>query len=235
MIYVSVVEDEKKYSDVLREHIARYSASTGEQFEVKVFSDPFTFLDNYKKTDIVFMDIMMPGMDGMETSKRLRKIDSDVVLIFVTNMSKFAIKGYDVDAFGFVVKPVYYEDLKIRLDKAVEKIKNKPEPKLLVSIGSSTLVLKTDDIRYVEILSHKLTYHTTGGDITAYSSLKKLTAELPPKQFLKVNKSFIVNLAYVTVIEEFDIFLGKEAIPIAQKKKREIESALQKYLAEVKR
>lgn len=235
MFCVTIIEDEKNYSDRLREYIDRYAGATGENFEVRLYSDPFTFLDNYKKTDIIFMDIMMPGMDGMETSKRLRRMDADVVLIFVTNMSKYAIKGYEVDAFDFVVKPVYYEDLKIRLDRAIAKLKNKPEQKLLVSTGSSTLVLRAEDVRYIEIFSHKLTYHTTGGDVTAYGSLKKLTAELPEGQFLKVNKSFIVNLKYVTMIEDFDIYLGKDAIPIAQKKKREIEAALTKFFTEGKR
>lgn len=63
MFCVTIIEDEKNYSDRLREYIDRYAGATGEKFEVRLYSDPFTFLDNYKKTDIIFMDIMMPGMD----------------------------------------------------------------------------------------------------------------------------------------------------------------------------
>ena len=106
---VAVIEDEKSASDALGQHLKRYGAETGEEFKIYVFPDAETFLQNYKADyDVVFMDIELPGMNGMTAARELRKLDGKVVLVFVTNMSQFAVGGYEVGAFDFILKPVNY-------------------------------------------------------------------------------------------------------------------------------
>ena len=112
MFTVAVVEDDETAVAKLRACLDQYVAThAGVQFDVTVFNEPTSFLDPYKTVwDIVFMDIEMPNMDGMEAAHRLRAVDSEVILIFVTNMAQFAAKGYEVDALDYIVKPFAYPD-----------------------------------------------------------------------------------------------------------------------------
>lgn len=112
MFTVAVVEDDETAVAKLRACLDQYAAThAGVQFDVTVFNEPTSFLDPYKTVwDIVFMDIEMPNMDGMEAAHRLRAVDSEVILIFVTNMAQFAAKGYEVDALDYIIKPFAYPD-----------------------------------------------------------------------------------------------------------------------------
>ena len=112
MFTVAIVEDEIDAARRLEVCLARYSQDHPDvRFDVTVFSEPTGFLDAYRPVwDIVFMDIEMPNMDGMSAARRLRVLDEQVILIFVTNMAQFAAKGYEVDALDYVIKPFSYND-----------------------------------------------------------------------------------------------------------------------------
>ena len=123
MVFVGIVEDEAESLATLKEGLARYQRETGVEFKTTCFRDAELFLTNYKPVyDIVFMDIMLPGMTGLEAAKRLRKYDEDVCLIFTTTMAQFALKGYEVNAQDYFVKPFAYYDLKMRLDRVIRKL-----------------------------------------------------------------------------------------------------------------
>ena len=109
MINIAIVEDEKVASDLIYDYLLNYGKKSGEEFNVTVFKDPLALLENYKPTyDLIFMDIMMPNMDGMQASHKLRELDSSVLLIFITNMGDYAVKGYDVGASAFIKKPLLW-------------------------------------------------------------------------------------------------------------------------------
>lgn len=106
MINVAIVEDEQEAVEYLSECLHRYGEKTGETFSFTHFPEPITFLEKYKPVyDLVFMDIRMPMMDGMQAAKKLREADTSVLLVFVTRMGDYAIQGYDVGATAFIKKP----------------------------------------------------------------------------------------------------------------------------------
>ena len=106
MINVAIVEDEKQAADRLCSLFCRYERERGEKFRVVVFSDPVTFLANYSPDyELIMMDIDMPDLNGMDAVRKLREADREVMVIFVTNLAQYAVKGYEVDAFDFIVKP----------------------------------------------------------------------------------------------------------------------------------
>lgn len=109
MLKIAIVEDEREYYDQLSGHIVRYAADHNISHDITLFSDGVAFLTGYQPVyDIVFMDIQMPHISGFEASQRLRELDPKVRLVFVTSYTQFAPRGYEVEASGFLVKPVSY-------------------------------------------------------------------------------------------------------------------------------
>ena len=114
MIGIAIVEDNREQAASLETYIKTYAAEHRLAVSVSVFHDPITFLEKYSKFHIVYMDIMMPMLNGMDAAKLLREKDEKVVLIFVTTMRQYAIQGYEVSATDFIVKPVTYPEFALK-------------------------------------------------------------------------------------------------------------------------
>lgn len=119
---IAIIEDEEEALARIRGYLERFSSESGESFRIVVYGNAIDFLEKYKPNyDIVFMDIKLPNMDGMEAAKKLRALDRFVALVFVTNMKQFAVKGYEVDALDFIVKPVKYPDFVLKLQRVLAR------------------------------------------------------------------------------------------------------------------
>lgn len=193
MLRVAIVEDAPRELALLQKHLQNYADERGLTFEFAAFGDATAFLDRYRANyDIVFMDIELPGMDGMEAAHRLRAMDRQVALIFVTNMAQFAVKGYEVDALDYIVKPVKYGSLRVKLDRAVARCRAAAEA-ITITQQSGTLRLLLRELLYIEVNGHRLTYHTEQGVFEGSGSLQEAEDKLRPKGFLRCNKCYLVN------------------------------------------
>ena len=109
MIRIAIVEDEVEYQNQLMDYLSRFAEESGEVIDALTFSDGDEIVSSYSaQFDIILMDVQMSFMDGMAAAEAIREIDKEVVIIFITNMAQFAIKGYAVDALDYVLKPVSY-------------------------------------------------------------------------------------------------------------------------------
>lgn len=127
MIRVAIVEDEAAVRDQLMGYVQRYMRQYDAQIEVTMFTDGVEILEGYQPVyDIIFLDVEMQHLDGMETASRIRALDSDVLLIFITNMAQYAIKGYAVGALDYVLKPVPYFAFSQQLQKAAGQKGRRP-------------------------------------------------------------------------------------------------------------
>jgi hypothetical protein len=231
MINVAIVEDEKSASDLLEKYLAEYGEATGEEFYCRVYSDPISFLENYRAdNDIVFLDIEMPLMNGMDAARRLRKADNTVAIIFVTNMAQYAVDGYEVSALDFIVKPVTYPVLAFKMKRILAALAAGEERKLKVTVGNNVECVDVSDLKYVEVLNHKLTYHLRDRSLTAYGQLKKLEESLPSHTFRRCNNYCLVNLMYVTSVNGLTVNVGKESLTLSEGRKKEFMRALADYL-----
>ena len=122
MYHIAVVEDEIECSEQIQKFLAQYQEENNVRFKVSAFADGMQILDGYEPVyDMILMDIDMPGMNGMDVSEQIRKTDQDVVLVFITNIASFAIRGYEVGALDYVVKPLQFYNFSMRLSRALKR------------------------------------------------------------------------------------------------------------------
>ena len=122
MVRIKILEDDPADRDTLIECLRKYEREQGQSFSITAYDNPSDFMDNYHMdADLIFMDIELPGINGMEAAHRLREIDRQVILIFVTNMTQFAGKGHEADALDYTIKPAQYGPLSIKLDRAAQR------------------------------------------------------------------------------------------------------------------
>lgn len=227
---IAIVEDTKIHVKQLESHLDRYQQEEGETFEVFTFSDGLKFLDSIKQGyDIIFMDINMPYIDGMETAKRLREIDRYACLIFITELSQYAISGYEVAAFDFVVKPVLYEMFRPKLAKAIAEVNKNNLGKLCIRNKDVIRMVKIQDIYYIETVQHKIIYHLANEDVEVWDSLDKAESRLPPGRFARCGTSYLVNLAHVVMVKGNTVTLPNTTLPISRLKKKEFIDSLIKF------
>lgn len=238
MLTIAIVDDEKNMADALKEILTRYGAERGIELHADWFSNPVTFLTQYTdRYDLVLLDIDMPDLNGLDTAKKLREMDDTVSLIFVTNMRQYAINGYGVNADDFIVKPVSYFDLAMKLDRIRKKDLRRTTDVVPVKNDGSVKFISVKDVRYVEVLKHRLIYHTLDGDYEERGTLKKLEPIFMKNHFARCNNYCLVNLRFVEGIEGFSVIVSygygseqKEEIVISHPRKKEFVTALGRYL-----
>lgn len=232
MLKVAIIEDEKVLANQLVEFLNRYAQENAEVFEIEYFPNTTDFLSNYHGFDIVFMDIEIKNdMNGIEASRKLREIDSIVTIIFVTAFEKFAVRGYEVRAFDFIVKPVSYSDFSLRMIRALQHVSKESLDTINVGVKGHVKILAVKEIKYIEVIKHKLFFHTTAEVFESNGSLGQMEKLLSSKNFVRCNHCYLVNLRYVKGVDGFLIDLDGEELVISQQKKKEFMSALNRYLA----
>ena len=220
MAKIAVVEDNDAMREQLCGFIAQYARESGRQLDVTAFADGAEIVDPYRPGfDIIFLDIEMPTLGGMPTAERIRQVDPDVVLVFVTNMAQYAIRGYEVDALDFVLKPVSYYQFSTKLERALQRIQRRRGGQIALQVGGGVQLLNTDDILYLETRDRLLHYHTAADTWSVRGSLQKAEKELAPYHFARCNQCYLVNLRHVTGVQNDFVQIGKEQLEISRRQR----------------
>ena len=120
MFRVAVVEDDQNFATRMKNYLRRYASTQHLALSYDFYSDGLSFLDEFAgQYQLVFMDIIMPGANGLETAAKMRQKDQDLCLIFITTQPQYALHGYEVSAFDFIVKPLHYNLFEIKMNKAM--------------------------------------------------------------------------------------------------------------------
>ena len=235
MIRIAIVEDEAPVSELLKSYFQRMEEENRElHFSVEIYKNAIVFLEAYKQQfDIVLMDIEMPYMDGMTAAAKLREVDKIVTLIFVTNMAQFAIKGYEVKAYDFIVKPVKYYGFAMKMQAAICEIKKNYTESLGINTQDGMIRIPLRDLIFVESFEHSLIYHYEGGRYVSKGreSLTEVEKKLSKYGFLRCKSSFLVNIRHIKRISGNIIEIGNEEIQIGRTKKKEFLNSMAKYLS----
>ena len=221
MLRCAIVEDSPRELEHLKECLARYSAERDIPLETTAFGDAASFLEHYRADyDIVFMDIELPGINGIETSHQLRAADPVVALVFITNMEQYAINGYEVDALDFVIKPINYYRFSSMMLRALRILPVRDEKEVILQAAGTIRRMRISQIYYVEIQDHLLLYHTDMGRIEAWGKLSDVEAELDTYNFARCSSSHLVNMQHITSVSEAEVIVCSTKLPISQRKRK---------------
>lgn len=185
--------------------------------ETSVFSDGFDFLDRFNGGfDLILLDIEMPRLDGLETARRLRRIDREVCIIFMTNMARYAIQGYEVDAVDFVVKPVGYFTFLQKFKKAVRYCALHQERFLLLAQDDQLVRVPLSGIHYLEKEKNYLVYHTEQGEFRERGTMADMEGKFSDGGFFKCTSGCLVNLRHVKKLTGDTVWVGDTALPVSR-------------------
>ncbi|MBM6815496.1 response regulator transcription factor [Olsenella uli] len=228
-----IVEDDPQAAETLRAHLERYAAERGTFFSVEILPSALEFLEGTRPADVVFMDIGLPGVSGMEAAEVMRQTDELTPLIFVTDLAQYAVRGYQVDALDFMVKPVTYEDFALRMGRAMRVMDRNAGGTVSVATDEGLRVIAKKDVVYVEIFRHDLYWHVTGSaqPLHARGTLTRVAEELGAERFCRVTASHLINMGQLALIRPGSVVMsdGTEVV-ISRRRRREVLETLTRYM-----
>ena len=231
MIRVAIVEDDAEVQGVLQEYVRRYTRQYGTEFEVTLFADGVDILDDYRAVyDIIFLDVEMKHLDGMTTAERIRQMDADVILIFITNMAQYAIGGYAVGALDYVLKPVPYFAFSQQLRKAEEQLRRRARHYLALPVEGGMRRLDSSLIYYLESEGHRVHFYTEEGDFVAAGTLKAFEEKLAERPFARCNSGYLVNLAQVKSVQQGMVQVGPYELQVSRPRRKAFLAALADHI-----
>lgn len=233
MYRIGIVDDEVEFTGQLKEYLLQYGKENNVEFEIDIFHDGAEILENYEpRFDAIFLDIEMPLISGMEAAERIRELDEDVVLMFITNMAQYAIFGYSVGALDFVMKPVNYYTFSMKVRRVLKRVKKKEEEQKVIVLNLPDGVKRIDikQIYYIEIQNRMLHYHTTEGELVIRGTLQSVEKMLESEAFVKCNHWYIVNLMHVKEVKKNVVVVGTHELEISRRNKTTFLKALTDYL-----
>ena len=235
MLKIAVVEDQQEVREELCQFIRRYAAKNSLQAEAVPIEDGAAVAEHYEPGwDIIFMDVEMPGLDGFRAAEKIRETDADVVLVFVTNMAQYAIRGYEVDALDYVLKPVNYYQFSTKLSRAIQRVQRRKGGQIVLQLaGGGIQLLDTGEIYYLETRSRMLYYHTVKGEFAVRASLQSAEKQLAEYHFVRCNQCYLVNLKHVRGIENEFALVGEDRLEISRRQKAAFLTAVASYMGGV--
>lgn len=231
MIRIAIVDDDPLWLEQLQNYIKTYADSCGREFTVQVFPDGEDLLHHYQPNfDLIFLDVEMEFLDGMTTAKLIRETDPNVAILFITNMAQYAIRGYEVDAMDYLLKPVSYTTFAQRMGRALGRLKSREQHFVGVAIRGGTMKLAVEDILYVESQGHSLIYHTRGRDYVSSGTMGEAEKMLQQHDFFRANKGYLINLAHVDGVQDQCALVDGDMLPISRARKGAFLEALTRHI-----
>lgn len=234
MIRIAIVEDDANYAEKLEKYIARYGEESGQRFQVTAFQDGEDIVENYSGLyDIILMDIEMQFMDGMTAAEHIREVDSEVVIMFITNMPQYAMKGYAVEALDYVLKPINYFAFSQKIERALTRMSHRTKRHLRITYKGKVQKIELSSLYYVEIQDHNLYYYTKEGVFMQRGTMREVEEAVEGSSFFRCNKCYLINLEHVNGFEGNNVIVGKESVQVSRARKKILLDTLNEYMNEV--
>lgn len=234
-MHVAIVEDDVRVRARIVQYIEQSFEHDTRRFQVDEFSDGDEILENYRaEYDLVLLDIQMARLDGMKTAEKIRSLDENVYVAFVTNMAQYAIRGYSVNALDFILKPVNYLMVQQLLQR-VETLLNKRTSKYITLPTDHGLTrLDVSEIDYIETEGHTLIIYTEKMVYRLNSTMKNMESQLENFGFYRCNNCYLVNLAKVERVNNGIVYINGHQLAVSRPRHKGFMDALVTYIGGVR-
>lgn len=231
VITLALVEDDEAHRTELCLVVERFFAQNGEEIQLLTYTDGDDILARYPQhLDLILMDIDMPRINGLEAARRIRSFDTQVLLIFVTNMVQCALEGYAVEAMDFIVKPVTDYSCQLSFSRVLRRLRQRRGRSIQVRRGKNTYSINASELQYAETEGHSLLLHMKDGStISITESIQSLTQRTQHLGLFRCHTSFLVNLAAVDTIRRTDTVVGGVVLPVSKHRREEFLRAMAGY------
>jgi DNA-binding LytR/AlgR family response regulator len=216
---IALCDDELVILNYLKQKIDAYFKTVQEGFEITMFQSGEELLFKCGDSipfDLVILDIQMGGMNGLELAKKIRKMDQQIPIIFLTGVADYVFEGYEVGALRYLLKPLKEEQL-IPLLEEVRKEQNKQRQSIIITFNREQVKLYLDEIYYMESMGHYLVIHTQNEAYEIKKSLTEMLKELDDSTFVLTHRSYLVNIEHVTKIKKDTCVLANQSmVPVSR-------------------
>ncbi|MCH5270835.1 MAG: response regulator transcription factor [Lachnospiraceae bacterium] len=235
MIRVALCDDDISTLNGMQRFLNRYSKERNREIVHTTFCSPLELLTEIERGvrfDVLFLDILMPGQNGIETAAEIRSYDSNIKIIFLTSSAEYAVQSYTVEAYFYQLKPLQWEEFSRVMDSVLEKCAHEQENSLILRHKGLVTRMELGQLEFCEVIHRTLLFHLISGKVLeSTGSLDELSRKLAPYDcFLRVHRSYIVNLNYVQNISYRAVTMTcLTEIPIPRGKYNEIKDAFLTY------
>lgn len=235
MIKIAFCDDDMEVLHQMNELLDRYRVERNEDITYAAFQSPFELLTEIEKgirPDILFLDVVMPGQNGMDVAKEIRQYDTNMKIIFLTSSPEFAVESYSVGAYFYQLKPIWEESFFRLMDSVLAECEKKKKNSLILRSKDGITRIDLRQLAYCEVLGRKLLFHLENGAVLeSAGSLDDLAGQLMQySNFFRPHRSFLVNMEYIQNISSRSIKMVNDAeIPIPHGKCSEIKNTYMEY------
>lgn len=235
MIKIAFCDDDMEVLHQMNELIDRYRVERNEDITYAAFQSPFELLTEIEKgirPDILFLDVVMTGQNGMDVAKEIRQYDTNMKIIFLTSSPEFAVESYSVGAYFYQLKPIWEESFFRLMDAVLAECEKKKKNSLILRSKDGITRIDLQQLEYCEVLGRKLLFHLENGAVLeSAGSLDDLAGQLMQySNFFRPHRSFLVNMEYIQNISSRSIKMVNDAeIPIPHGKCSEIKNTYMEY------
>ena len=233
MINVAIVDDESAERCRLKDCLQYVTQKTGKEFSVTEFSSGDRLIGRYDaggEFDILFLDIEMDGLNGLDAARKIRKIDKTVIIIFVTNMAQLVLGGYEVEALDFIIKPLERNAFLLKMTRALGRVETQRRGRVLVNAKEGVVALRSSLFTWLEVAGHYIVWHSREGTFWEYSSLGAAEKKLGDGLFVRCNRSNLINLRYLEAVKGDSCIVDGETLFISRPTRKSFLSAVSDYL-----
>lgn len=231
---IATCDDQIQYCEQVETFVSELGDSLGITIECDKYQSGKELLSaDYDQYRIIFLDIDMVNENGISIAEKIRESNKRVEIVFLTALVQYAVEGYKVDAYRFLVKPVEYEDFEFELRDLLLKLADEKPDTLVLKDGNQIYKIKQEDLIYIEAKGHVIVYHCVEGDYIISTTMKKAENSLDKNYFKRIHNSYIINLEYLANLGKNEVQLKNGLkLPMSRRKKEEFVEQYVDYLGD---
>ena len=234
MIRIAICDDEKHMSDHIRAMASDFFRKKNREIQLRTFLSGEELLNYDGQIDILFLDIQMNGMDGLETARKLRAGQFRGFLIFITVLKEMVFQSFEVQAYDYLVKPVDEKQFRKTMERLYVSMQNTSEDSLLVQQGYERRIVPKDEIVFFEVIDRKIYLNLASGEVVDYyDRIENLETKLC-SHFFRCHRSYLINLKHLKGYKNGTAYMDNhKEIPVSRLRSREFSGVVLQYMKNI--